>query len=211
MQTDITIVVDRSGSMVDVLEATISGYNKFLDEQKKVKDAGDACITFNQFDNVFETLCEAMPIQEAIGLDTNTFVPRGSTALLDAIGRSIIATEERLNRSFEPPKQVIFVIITDGYENASREFTRQQIFDMITKKRDENKWEFIFLGANQDAIAEATKIGIQSFNSLNFVGDNKGVTDAFGHAGSGMACYRAANQKLSDGYFDTYTTSKSEV
>lgn len=121
--TDITVVLDRSGSMSAVREDTIHGFNQFLRDQQKVP--GEATITLNQFDDIFEHVLKASRIADAKPLDDRTFVPRGFTALLDAIGRSINETGERLKNMGEDqrPGKVVFVILTDGHENYSKLFT----------------------------------------------------------------------------------------
>jgi hypothetical protein len=186
--TDITIVLDRSGSMMAVASDTIGGFNHFLDEQKGVP--GQATLTLNQFDNVFERIIEAGNIQTAPPLCRETFKPRGYTALFDAIGRSINDTGGRLAAMPEPerPGKVIVVIITDGMENASREFTRDAVDEMIRHQREKYAWEFVFLGANQDAIANAAKIGIKPAAAMTFAANSRGTSRAF----------KATTQRISD-------------
>jgi hypothetical protein len=177
--TDITIVLDRSGSMMAVASETIGGFNHFLDEQKSVP--GQATLTLNQFDDVFERVIDAKDIQAAPPLSRDTFKPRGYTALLDAIGRSINETGRRLAATPEPdrPGKVIVVIITDGKENRSREFTRDAIDEMIRHQREKYAWEFVFLGANQDAIDTAGKIGIKPAAAMTFAANSRGTSRAF--------------------------------
>lgn len=177
--TDITIVLDRSGSMMAVASDTIGGFNHFLEEQKRAP--GRATLTLNQFDHVFERIIDAQDIQFTPPLSKETFRPRGYTALLDAIGRSIHETGQRLAAMPEPerPGKVIVVIITDGQENSSREFTRFAIDNMIRHQHDRYSWEFVFLGANQDAIATATKIGIPAQAAMTFAATPKGTAHAF--------------------------------
>ena len=188
--TDINIVLDRSGSMVSVKHDTIGGFNQFLSEQQAVP--GEATITLAQFDNVYELVYGAVPLADAKPLTDETFVPRGSTALLDAIGRTIHDTGKRLAALPEEsrPEKVLFVVLTDGYENASREFTSQQINDLITLQRDTYKWEFVFLGANQDAITTASSLGISAQNSMTYAANAVGVSSAMGSLSSNVASYR---------------------
>lgn len=188
--TDINIVLDRSGSMEQVKSDTIGGFNSFLNEQKAVE--GEATITLVQFDDVYEEVYKAAPLSEAKPLDNETFVPRGWTALLDAIGRTIIETGKRLAtmKEADRPENVIFVILTDGLENASREFDRQRISEMISHQRDVYKWEFVFLGANQDAIATAGDMGITQANALTYAANPAGTQAAFGSVAKNVAAYR---------------------
>ena len=130
---DINIVLDRSGSMEAVKEETISGFNKFLADQQN--QDGDATLSLVQFDDEYEVVHDAKNLAKVPALNARTFVPRGCTALLDAIGRTIVATGARLDALSEAdrPNQVLFVILTDGLENASQEFSSKKIMKMIKK------------------------------------------------------------------------------
>lgn len=189
--TDITIILDRSGSMASVASDTIGGFNTFLADQQKV--AGTATITLNQFDDIYERVIDAKPIADAKPLDGKTFVPRGSTALLDAIGKSIVDTGKRLEAMPEPerPSKVVCVIVTDGQENASHQFTRDKIDWMIREQRDKWQWEFVFLGANQDAIATAASIGIGAKSSMTYAANAAGTSAAFAATSRAMKMMRS--------------------
>jgi len=165
--TDITLVLDRSGSMSSCLEQTIAGFNRFLAEQKA--EEGQANLTLIQFDDEYEVHYAGIPIGEAVDLTPQTFVPRGSTALLDAMGRGMAETLARLNKYDDAtrPGKVLFVTLTDGHENASAEHTTRQINAMIRKRRGQG-WAFVFLGADQDAIATAGRLGIDADSSVKF-------------------------------------------
>ncbi len=177
--TDIIIVLDRSGSMQSIKEQTISGFNEFLEDQKRHNPG--AHITLVQFDHEFEMVYEAMEIRRARELNTLTYVPRGMTALLDAIGKTIKLTRQRHKKleKEKRPEKTIFVIITDGYENSSTVFTRKDIFDKITKMGKKHDWEFVYLGANQDAIHEAAHYGIKAKKAMTFAADAVGTREAF--------------------------------
>lgn len=166
--TLIAIILDRSGSMQSVKDATIKGFNEFLQGQKAVP--GECKLSLVQFDDQYEVNYLAKNIQEATPLNHETYQPRGSTALLDAIGRTIIQTGKGLEGMAETdrPSKVIIVIQTDGFENASREFDKLKISDMIKHQRDVYQWEFIFLGAGQDAIMSAASIGISSATAMTY-------------------------------------------
>lgn len=174
--TDITIVLDRSGSMESRKHDVIGGLNQFLKEQQQVK--GEATITLIQFDHEYSKVYEGINIQHAPLLNTVTYFPRGSTALLDAIGKAIHETGNRLNRLREEdkPDKVIFVIQTDGEENSSSEFNRAKIYEMIGHQRGVYKWEFVFLGANQDAIAEAKRLNICTDASMTYANNSHGLS-----------------------------------
>ncbi len=178
-ETDITMILDRSGSMGSIATETIDGFNHFLQEQRLLP--GRACLTLVQFDDLYEVLCVGKDLQEVPNLDYDTFQPRGATALLDAIGMSIRMATSRL-LVFPPdqrPEHVFFVILTDGLENASSRFERRLVFDMIRHQRQTNKWIFLFMGANQDAISEAGSLGIPEDAAMNFESNGHGTQAAF--------------------------------
>lgn len=155
--TDITMVVDRSGSMAAIKSDAEGGINTFIDQQKK--ESGEALLTLVQFDTEYEFVHSGVPVKKVPAF---TLVPRGSTALLDAVGRAINETGARLAKMDEPsrPGLVVFVIVTDGQENSSREFKREQIRRMIEHQQSAYNWQFTFLAANQDAFAEGAAMGI---------------------------------------------------
>ena len=167
--TDIVVVLDSSGSMASRVDDSIGGFNAFVDRQKQGE--GHARLTLVQFDHEYAVVYERKDIQEVSPLDRGSYVPRGNTALLDAIGRTIIALRGAIavDRPSEHPRNVVFVIITDGMENASSEFTRSQILEMI-RVHQEAGWEFLFFGANQDAIGEAASMGIEDSSALERIG-----------------------------------------
>lgn len=204
--THISIVLDRSGSMQSIADDTIGGFNKFLQDQKKV--SGKATVSLIQFDDVYEEVYIGKDLQEAKELTKETFVPRNQTALLDAIGKTINKTGEWLKNIPEAirPGKVIFVIMTDGQENASKEFTRTQIFDMIKHQTDSYKWAFVFLGANQDAIQAGASMGIGKGSSWTYSATSDGTKKAFFSMSSGVSSMRSSNLNAADyatkvGYF----------
>lgn len=198
--TDITIILDRSGSMSAVAGDTIGGFNRFLNDQKK--GAGTATITLHQFDNQFETPIKAQDIQSAPELTTATFVPRGNTALLDAIGRAIVDTGARMSAAGDQcAEKVVVVIITDGQENASHEYNHAKVHEMIEHQRSKYQWEFVFLGANQDAIKAATNLGVAGGNAMTYAHNAKGTTAAFDSTSANLRSMRAgvtASMKYSE-------------
>lgn len=166
--TDITMVIDRSGSMRSCQSDAEGGVNHFISEQKKAD--GNANLTLMQFDSIVETVHCGKDIRE---VGTYTLSPRGSTALLDAVGRAINETGIRLSNMKEEdrPGFVVFVIVTDGQENSSSEFDRQQIRDMIQHQEEKYKWQFTFLGANAESFSQAASIGIRSANAAQYSGE----------------------------------------
>lgn len=175
MKTEIIAITDRSGSMGSLRGDVIGGFNQFLSDQAAVP--GAARMTYTQFDDIYEVLYQAVPIQEAPPLTPAMYVPRGSTALLDAIGRTLNVQGKRIH-SEKWADQVIVCIITDGQENASREFTFDQIKDMI-KHAEGHGWKFVFLAANQDAFAAAASYGISGQYTRAFGATSKGVAQAY--------------------------------
>lgn len=175
--TDITLILDRSGSMSAIADDIIGGVNSLLDEQKKTP--GDCRFSLVQFDtqDPYEIVTDALPIGEVKPLSKDTFNPRGGTPLLDALGRGIVATGERLKAMPEDqrPGKVLFVIVTDGQENASREYKRERIMEMVREQTDVYKWTFVYIGANQDAIQEATSFGVSASNAMSYAYNSKGA------------------------------------
>ncbi len=165
---DITLVVDRSGSMQSIRDDAEGGVNAFITDQ--AKQPGDARLTLVQFDDEYEFLHKGTSISQVPNF---TLVPRGSTALLDAVGRAINETGERLAKTNESdrPGLVIFVIITDGQENSSKEFSKDQIKTMVQHQQKTYGWHFTFLGADQDAFAEAGALGIDANGAASFAKD----------------------------------------
>lgn len=188
--TDISIILDRSGSMDSIKTDTIGGFNSFLKEQQSV--GGECTISLYQFDDRYEMIYEGKKIKNAPSLNNETFVPRGWTALLDAIGRTINSTGARLSKMKESdrPSKVIIVIVTDGQENQSKEFTKNQIFDMITHQKNNYNWQFVFLGANQDAIKVAGDYGIAKSSTLTYATSSIGTQSAYRSFSSNLANYR---------------------
>ena len=173
--TDIVVVLDRSGSMEAIRQATILGFNAFLKEQQSIDER--ATITLVQFDHEYERLYMRLDVHQAMPLNEDTYIPRGTTALLDAMGRTIKETRKRIEAlpDGDKPDRVIFVTITDGHENRSTKYNRKQVFDKVSKMQQKHGWEFLFLGANQDAIEEASHLGIKADKAMNFVADGAGT------------------------------------
>lgn len=186
--TDITIILDRSGSMSSVADDTIGGFNRFLDDQRNA--AGTASITLHQFDTEFETPIKSQDVKTAPNLTPSTFIPRGSTALLDAIGRGIIDTGARL--ATEGAEKVVFVIITDGHENASHEYNQAKVHEMIGHQRDKYAWQFVFLGANQDAIKTASNLNMPAANAMTYAHNPTGTRKAFAAVSANLVSMRCS-------------------
>ena len=173
----IAVVLDRSGSMAGIATDIVGGFNQYLREQQK--RPGPARMTLVQFDgqDPFEVLVDGRDIQDVAELTADTYQPRANTPLLDAVGRMILRVDNdvaaRARRDLPAEDQVV-VIITDGLENASREFTREKVLAM-TEERRQAGWAFVFLGADQDAFAEGTRIGVAGANAANWDKTKAGV------------------------------------
>ncbi|MBO1510083.1 VWA domain-containing protein [Metabacillus bambusae] len=166
--------MNRSGSMGGLENDTVGGFNAFIDKQRQL--AGETIVTAVLFDDKYEILWNGITTNNVRLTDKDYFV-RGGTALLDAVGKTILDVGYRLSNANEDerPGKVIFVITTDGLENASREFTYNKIKDLIKHQQEKYHWEFIFLGANIDAIKVADNIGIDLNNTFKFEASKTGV------------------------------------
>lgn len=177
---DVVMVLDRSGSMGCVRNDVIGGVNTFIDDQRKIE--GECLFTLIQFNQDIKFEYVAIPINNVKHLDTITYIPNGTTALYDAIAMGINATGDRLNKMSEmdKPEKIIFIIQTDGYENASKEFKDPKIIkEMIKHQTDIYSWEFVFMGADIDASEVASSINISCNNSLKFDNNSDGYFTAY--------------------------------
>lgn len=174
--SEIAFVLDRSGSMESCSEAAIAGFNKFLFAQQHTE--GLAKLTLVLFDDEYLRIVESVPVAEILPLTDKTYVPRNSTALLDAIGTTIDELGARLSVLTERdrPVQTIVAILTDGLENASEKFSWKDISAKIKHQSEVYKWTFLYPGANQDAVATAAQLSIASNNAATYVADGAGST-----------------------------------
>ncbi|MDO4622620.1 MAG: hypothetical protein Q4B22_06675 [Eubacteriales bacterium] len=173
--TELVFILDRSGSMVGLEADTIGGFNGMIERQKA--EEGEVNVTTVLFDDQYELIHDRFPITAIRPLTEKEYYVRGCTALLDAVGKTIqkMVNVQRYLLEDQKAEKVIFVITTDGMENASREYHQAEIKRMIEKERDTYGWEFIFLGANIDAVAEAKKYGIAEDCSVQYNNDSIGV------------------------------------
>lgn len=184
--------------MAPLKEAAIAGFNEFL--QSQLDSPGDANLSLMLFDNEFDKIYDRTPLQEVRGLDDTTYEPRASTSLLDAIGQAITGLGKQLSAEPEEkrPGKVIVAIYTDGYENSSREYTLDKINKMITHQREVYAWEFMFLAANQDAIATATQMGIDRSMASSVEYSAKGMRDSTASFNRKVKSMRSNNRTLEE-------------
>uniref|UniRef100_A4SCD7 VWA domain-containing protein n=1 Tax=Chlorobium phaeovibrioides (strain DSM 265 / 1930) TaxID=290318 RepID=A4SCD7_CHLPM len=174
--THITVILDRSGSMASIRDDTIGGVNAFLEKQREAP--GEATLTLVQFDsgNPYEVLRVFMAIGDVPPLDRETYVPRGGTPLLDALGRGINDIDASIGKleEGERPERVVVAVVTDGQENSSEEFSKEQVEKMIKEKSDAG-WAFIFLSADLAAIDEAVRLGFHQDSALSYEKSPEGM------------------------------------
>ena len=177
--TEIISLVDRSGSMQSILDDAIGGFNTFLAAQQR--QPGEAKLSLILFDHEYQVVHQAVDIQQVEPLNQDTYVPRGSTALLDAVGKTIDAVGERLAATpeSERPSQVIVSILTDGYENASQTYSKPKVAEMIKHQTEKYNWAFEFQAANMDAFAAAKELSIAPDRVVQFEATGEGVREAF--------------------------------
>lgn len=188
-KTHIICILDRSGSMSSIMDDSIGGFNDFLKKQKELPD--EATITVALFDNEYELLYDNVDIKKAKELTRNEWFPRGTTALYDAIGKTINSELTRFNKmDVEKPSKVLVCVVTDGYENASTEYNRDNIKKLI-KDCENDDWNFIYLAANQDAFAVGTSFGISAANTFTYSNDSMGVMNMSSTLGDATTTYRS--------------------
>lgn len=186
---EIVFVLDRSGSMSGLEKDTIGGYNSFLNQQKQ--SGTKAVISTVLFDHEIKILHDRLPISDIKELTAKDYQPRGCTALLDAVGGSV-SHIHKLHKKLpaaDRPSKTIIVIITDGYENSSKNYTYKKVKDMLSKRQEKDGWEFVFLGANIDAAAEAESFGISRKRAVNYKADSEGTLKNFEMLSAAMVCF----------------------
>jgi len=192
--THIAVILDRTGSMTAIRDDTIGGFNAFLQQQKA--EPGFATLTLVQFDSQdpYEVIHRFKPIAEVPELTRETYVPRASTPLLDAMGRGINDLESSLSQLAEAdrPARVVMVVVTDGQENASREFCKEQIEKMIKEKTEKDGWQFVFLSADLAAIRDAQDVGVDLSAALLYQKSGLGSKGAWSSLSVRLSDYRSA-------------------
>ena len=193
--TELVFILDRSGSMSGLEDDTIGGFNSMLKQHKALE--GDAVVTTVLFDDQYELLHDRINIQGVAPLSTKDYTVRGMTALLDAMGKTInkIRQAQAATTPAYRADKVMFVIITDGQENASKEYAADKIKRLVEQQRHEHGWEFAFFGANMDAIAEAGKLGISPQMSARYEADEAGIQSTWKKASFLTSDFRMKNKK----------------
>ena len=173
--TELVFIIDRSGSMSGLESDTIGGFNSMIRKQKQAE--GEAVISTVLFDNVSEVLHDRVNLKDIQPMTEHDYTVRGTTALLDAIGGAIhhIGNIHKYARNDDVPEKTIFVIITDGLENSSCRYNLAKVKKMISRQKEKYGWEFLFVGANIDAVHTAGAMGIQEDNAVDYVADSEGT------------------------------------
>ena len=190
--TEIVFILDRSGSMSGLENDTIGGFNSMISKQKD--EEGEALISTVLFDNETEVIHDRLPLDKIAPLTGKEYYVRGSTALLDAIGEAIhhISSIHKYAREEDVPEKTLFIITTDGMENSSRKYSYDKVKKMVGKKKEKNHWEFIFLGANIDAVSVANKFGVDRSRAVTYECDGAGTALNYKMMSKMVSCARAS-------------------
>lgn len=196
--TEMVFILDRSGSMAGLESDTIGGFNSLIEKQKKLD--GKAYVSTVLFDNLTEVVHDRVEIQNIKPMTEEEYFVRGCTALIDAIGGAIhhIANIHKYARPEDVPSHTVFVIITDGAENASRHYTSNRVKAMIEKEKEQYGWEFMFIGANIDAVETAREYGIDESRAVNYNADTVGTSVVYEAVESAVNSIRFSNELRSD-------------
>lgn len=204
--TSINVIIDKSGSMGHLTEDTIGSFNTFLADQKTVP--GEAVFTLCTFNTDYNLVHDFVKLGSVPDLNSKVYRPNGGTALLDAMGTTINAVGAKLAAmpEDERPSKVIFLIITDGQENSSHTFEAAQVKAMVEHQRDTYKWEFVFMGANIDSIAEGQALGISMNNSMNYEASAAGTRSLYNTVSDSLRSYRSSGDAQVDFFNQPITT-----
>lgn len=201
--TEIVFILDRSGSMAGLEDDTIGGFNAFIAKQKK--EDGEALISTVLFDDRSAVIYDRVDLRKIEPMTDRQYYVRGCTALLDALGGAIhhIGNVHKYAREEDRPEKTLFIITTDGMENASRRYDYERVRKMVAHQKEEYNWEFLFLGANMDAIETAGHFGISRDRAVNFVCDSEGTKlnyEVLSATVTGFRACKSAKPKLADGW-----------
>ena len=190
--TELVFILDRSGSMAGLEDDTIGGFNSMLEKQKA--EPGKAVVSTVLFDNRSEVIHDRLPLERVPALTRKEYYVRGCTALLDAVGGAIhhIGNIHKYAREEDRPQRTLFIITTDGMENASRRYDYRRVKEMIERQKEKYGWEFLFLGANIDAAKEAARFGISAERAANYHADHQGTGLVYEAVNAAVCAVRAS-------------------
>ena len=190
--TELVFILDRSGSMSGLEADTIGGFNAMIEKQKR--ETGEALVSTVLFDNAAQVLHDRVPLADVAPMTSRDYSVRGCTALLDALGGAIhhIGNVHKYAREEDVPEHTLFVITTDGYENASHRYDAERVKQMIERQKSRWGWEFLFLGANIDAVTTASRYGIAPDRAVNYRADQKGTRLNYEVVSETVSCLRAS-------------------
>ncbi|WP_302926787.1 vWA domain-containing protein [Holdemania filiformis] len=191
---EIVFILDRSGSMAGLEQDTIGGFNGLIEKQKR--EASSARVSLILFDDRTEVILDRVPIEDIGSLSEEEYYVRGSTALWDAVGRSVlhIARVHQKMKTESRSEKTLFIITTDGMENSSVEYSLDQVKQLIERQKERDHWEFLFLGANIDAVQTAGSMGIGASRAVNFHADKPGMRKNFGILARAMKLYEESEE-----------------
>ena len=190
--TELVFILDRSGSMAGLESDTIGGFNAMIEKQKKAD--GTCYVSTVLFNDESKVIHDRLPLDKVKPMTLDDYTVCGCTALLDAVGSAVshISNIHKYARREDIPQNTMFVITTDGMENASHRYNHHKIKSLIQKKKEEAGWEFLFIGANIDAITAASDIGINPDRAVNYIADKKGTGVVYDALNDAVCCMRAA-------------------
>ncbi|MBE6521093.1 MAG: VWA domain-containing protein [Thermoplasmata archaeon] len=202
---ELVFILDRSGSMSGKESDTIGGFNSLIEKQKG--EEGDALVTVVLFDDQYEVLYDRVSLKTIPKMTTKEYYVRGSTALLDAVGKTINKTKAIQDGTEEAarPGKTLFVIITDGLENASREYRADVVKNLVETRKKDDDWEFLFIGANIDSVAEASKIGIDANRAAGFATTGESMRSVYDTVESVVRTARKSKGRMSDSIADNWS------
>lgn len=198
--TELVFILDRSGSMAGLVQDTIGGFNAMVKKQQS--EPGEALVSTVLFDNDSQVIHDRVPLTQVPELTEKTYYVRGCTALLDAVGDAIhhIGNVHKYAREEDRPEKTLFVITTDGMENASRRYSYEKVKEMIGRQQEKYGWEFVFLGANIDATREAARFGIRPECAADYHADSRGTQSVYESVGDAISHMRTQSKPLPVGW-----------
>ena len=203
--TELVFILDRSGSMAGLESDTIGGFNAMIEKQRR--DSGECIVSTVLFDDVSEVLYDRVPLEKVRPMTDRDYTVRGCTALIDALGGAIhhIGNVHKYARREDVPENTMFIITTDGMENASRRYDSETVKKMIQRQKEKYGWEFLFIGANIDAVETARRYGIDKNRAVNYHADKEGTRVLYKTVAKAVSSVRAC-KSLDDNWSDEIQT-----